>query len=96
MKRLHKESGFALVEIVLVVIVLALIGFVGYVFVNNQMHGTASKNTAQTTTASAAETAPVINTTSDLDKAQATLDANDPSTSTSSDSSQLDSDLSNF
>lgn len=95
-----RQSGFSAVEIVIVVVAALIIGFLGYVFYNSQMNKTASDDTSQTSNESATaddvDTAPSIDSVEDLDEAEATLDKNDPAESSSSDSSQLDSELSNF
>jgi len=97
MKTRHDQSGFSIVEILLVVAVLAIIGFLGYTFYNNQVNKTASSDqqeSSQAVMVSDVNTAPAINSTSDLDAATKTLDQTDPSSS--SDVSQLDSELANF
>jgi len=95
MSALTNQKGFSIVEIVLVVVVLGIIGFLGYTFYNNSQ---TSKNpvaeSSQAPTATDVATAPGISSTADLDKAQAVLDQTNPGSST--DSSQLDSELSNF
>lgn len=95
-----KSSGFSAVEIVLVVAVVALLGFIGWRFYAIQQ-ANSDQGSSQTTTTqgAAAETggedvpaAPQINSTEDLNKAEQALD----STSTSSDGSELDSELNSF
>lgn len=73
---MKKSQGFTLIEILLVIVIVALIGLVGY---NLYSLNTRSQQAATTPEQQADTTAPAITTTSDLDKAAATLDANDPS-----------------
>lgn len=92
-----KQPGFSLIELVLVLAVVGVLGFLGYSFYNRQN----ANNAAQTASSEPAQandvaSSPNINSTSDLDKALATLDQTDPSGGNNTDSSQLDSELSNF
>lgn len=98
------QDGFSAVEIVLVVVIVAILGFVGYTVYQRQAAKTASSSSpssSQTASNPAAKandvaTAPAISSASDLDKATAVLDQTHPSGSSSTDSSQLDSQLSTF
>ncbi len=102
MKLRKLQSGFSVVELVIILAVVGVLAFVGYAVYNRQHNttSTANNNSSQTvndeTKASDVPPAPVVSSTSDLDKASATLDKVDPGTSNSSDSSQLDSQLSAF
>lgn len=102
MKSIHKESGFASWELLLVIVVLAAAVFVGYhvYTADKTVPAAPSSQTAAATAASPAATAtpaaPVINDTADLDKAAAALDQVDVSGSNADDSSQLDSSTSSF
>ena len=95
MKLTRKQAGFTLVEIAIVVVVVGIIAFLGYTFYNNQVQKNASDESSQSAVAEDVDSAPEINSTEDLDSAEAVLDGTDPSSS-SSDSSQLDAELSNF
>ncbi len=91
------QTGFSVFELVIIIVVVAIVGLASYVVYNRQHNKTVTTGPAtSTSTASTVPSAPTINSTSDLDKATATLDQVDPSTSNSSDSSQLDSQLAAF
>lgn len=99
MHRNKNSSGFSAVEIVLVVAVVALLGFIGWRFYtiqrDNAADGTSQSSTApaqNSTKSNAVPAAPEIKSTQDLDTAEKTLDG----TNTDSDSSQLDSETSGF
>lgn len=97
--RLHSDqSGFSIVEIVIVLAVLGFIGLLGSM-AYNRVHDskTASgQSSAQSATANDVKPAPAITSASDLDSAQATLDQTDPSTGNTTDAGQLDNELSAF
>ncbi len=91
MKLHSSQDGFSVFELVLVVIVLGIIAIAGLRLLN------ANNNLATTTGSTAAsptQKAPAVKSTSDLDKAQNTLNQNDPTTTNSSDNNQLNSQLS--
>lgn len=99
--RIHKQqSGFAILELVLVVVIVAAIVVVGlWVYNKNQSDNSTASNTASTSktqspVAHNISTAPQINSTSDLDRALVTLNQNNPATSNNSDQRQLDSQTS--
>lgn len=98
MKARSNQIGFSVVELLLIVVVVAGLGFVGYFVYNRQQSETL--DSASSTKQQAAEVdsleAPAVNSVSDLDEANQTLDQSDPETSSSSDSNQLDSQLSGF
>lgn len=94
MNNLTRQKGFSIVEIVLAVVILGIIGFLGYTFYSNSQTKSTASNTSQSATANDVATAPNISSTADLDKAQALLDQTNPGSTT--DASQLDSQLSNF
>lgn len=100
MKIRTSQSGFSAVELVIVVAVVAALGFAGYSVYNRQNTKTADNSgTSQTSTSGSANdvaSAPVVSSTSDLDKASATLDQTNPSGSNNTDAGQLDSQLSTF
>lgn len=91
-----QQSGFAVVELVVVIVILAAIGCVGWWVY--QQHNTATTTASTTLTTSTqspvaknVSSAPSVNSTSDLDAALNTLNQNDPTTTNSSDTSQLSS-----
>lgn len=91
-----QQSGFAVVELVVVVVILAAIGFVGWWVYQKRntpatTASTASTSSTQSPVAKDVSTAPPVNSTSDLDNALSTLNQNDPSAASSSDSSELNS-----
>ena len=96
MKSRNNQLGFSAVELLLVVVVVTVLSFVGYMVYNRQQNKTASTNSSQPTTTSDVQTAPPINSTADLDKAEATLNQTDPASSNTNDSQQLDSQLTTF
>lgn len=91
------QIGFSIIEIIIGLVVVSLIGFVGYTFYTRQQ---AANNKTTSTNSVATQvsvpTAPTISSTSDLDKAGTTLDQVNVDGSNSSDSSQFDSQLSSF
>jgi prepilin-type N-terminal cleavage/methylation domain-containing protein len=101
MHRNTSQRGFSIVETLLVVAVLVALGLVGYKVYNRQHNDSSSDQaaTAQNSgsaTASNVASAPAINSTSDLDKASATLDQTNPDSSNSSDAGQLTSQANSF
>jgi prepilin-type N-terminal cleavage/methylation domain-containing protein len=96
MKTQRNQRGFSAVELVIVIAVLAIVGLVGYRVISGRSTSTSTTKSAATSENATASvsSAPAIKSTSDLDKAQQTLDQNDPATSNASDSNQLDSSLS--
>lgn len=101
MKYRTNQSGFSVVELAIVVVIVAVLGFIGYTVYNRQNNKTASTTTVTTASTNPAKandvaSAPNINSTSDLDKAQATLDQTNPSGSNNTDATQLDAQLANF
>ena len=96
------QSGFSVVELVIILAVVAILGLLGYA-VHNRIGtktasnaGTSQTASSQPATASDVASSPAINSASDLNKAAATLDRTDPSGSNNSDVSQLDSQMSSF
>jgi hypothetical protein len=89
------QKGFAVVEILLVAAVLVAVGLIGYRVVSN--HNTKASNENSTSVSDQSKTStdnvtvPDINKTSDLDKAQATLNQSDNSTDDQHDSGALSS-----
>ncbi|MES2971285.1 MAG: hypothetical protein V4702_03130 [Patescibacteria group bacterium] len=101
MKLRTNQSGFSAVELIIILAVVAGLGFVGYTVYDRQPDKKTTDNTSQqpkneSATATDVGSAPEIKSTSDLDKASATLDQTDPDGSNSTDASQLDSEVSTF
>ena len=94
---LTKQSGFSMVEIILVLVILGLTGFIGYsVYTHRAGTPTVSSQppTGGQPTANNVSSPPQVNSASNLDQAQQTLDQNDPTSANTSDSLQLNSQLS--
>jgi len=96
MKLRQSQTGFSAVEGLLIVAVVAVLGFVGYKVYSGQQDKPASTGNNQTADQSAkaddVPEAPEIKETNDLDKANATLDQVNPD----DDTGELDSQLSSF
>ena len=97
----HRSNnfGFAVIELVLVLVAVALIGVVGYKVYNTQKSVDKSTNNTeavleQTPTASSGVS--TINTAADLDEVQSSLDELDAGDDDNNDLSQLDSELATF
>jgi len=75
MKTNHSQKGFHVVELVLVLVVVAAIGLVGYGVYNN-----GKKDKADVATSNNIPTAPEVKTAKDLDTASSTVDQLDTST----------------
>ncbi len=90
------QAGFSAVELLIVVVIVGLLGFVGYMVYGKQQDKNnavdTSQNSSRQESANDVPEAPEIKSTSDLDKASATLDNVD----TNNDSSELDKEVSNF
>jgi len=98
------QAGFSVFELLLAVVVIAAIAAAGYWVYHKHHTTTPTVSTSTSTTASTSpaaqatnvSSAPQINNTSDLTKAEKILDDNNPATANSSDSSELNSQLSAF
>lgn len=96
------EAGFSVFELVMVIAIVAILGLAGYSIYSRQnaktTNGSSTSQASNSATAKANDVAssPNIRTTSDLDKAAATLDQTDPGGSNNTDANQLDSQLANF
>ncbi len=90
MSRTTSQRGFSIVETLIVLVVVAALGFVGYKVYARQHSATTTASNSQSAGSATADvaTAPDVKTASDLDKAATTLDNTDPGIS-NSDSSQL-------
>ncbi len=90
---MKKQSGFAVLEILLLVVVVAILGYTAVTFIGHQQAATdTTGSTAATVTVPAA---PQINSTADLTAAESAVDQVNVDAGTA-DSSQLDSELANF
>jgi len=104
MRKYTSESGFSVIELLLIVVALGLIGFAGgYVLhTNKAVDSLNSKTGTQDNTKTAIEpitvplVAPLVKNTSDLNNAETSLDQNDPSTSNTNDSAELDAEVENL
>lgn len=103
MKIHTNQSGFSIVEVLIVVAVVAVLSFVGYTVYDRQQvkttdseSNTTQQITDQSSSATDVKSAPTINSTEDLDKAEAILDQTDPGGSNNVDANQLDSETSAF
>ncbi|HSX27154.1 MAG TPA: hypothetical protein VLG25_00025 [Patescibacteria group bacterium] len=99
MKYQKNSLGFAAVEGILIAVILAAIGLVGWkVYSTKNSTDEINSNTAAVLQQPASSTAdvPSINKTSDLDKAEQALNQYDSTPQDNSDSGQLDQQLSTF
>lgn len=92
-----RQSGFAFLELLLVVVIIGAVVVIGMWVYQKGLPGakTASDTTSSSNTQSPiahnVSSPPTVSSTSDLDKALATLNQNDPAASNNSDQNQLDS-----
>ena len=103
MKVHNNQSGFSIVELLIVVAVVAVWSFIGYAVYDRQQgkttnpgSNTTQQTTNQSSTANDVKSAPEINSTDDLDKAEAILDQTNPNGSNNVDANQLNSKTSAF
>lgn len=89
------QSGFSVFEFVIICGVVLALGLVGYAVYNRQSSND-SGGSASIQTVADVPSAPAISSTADLDKASTMLDQIDLDSSNTSDTSQLDSQLSAF
>lgn len=92
------QSGFSIVEIVIVLAVVGFTGLLGYTAYNRIHDSKTASNqaTVQPATASDVKSAPAIKSVSDLDSAQATLDQTNLGASSTTDANELDNEMSAF
>lgn len=88
------KSGFSIIELIIILVVVGLLSFVGYTAYQKLYPSTANTADARTQTRVATDVKPIptITSSSDLTTAETTLDQTD--TSSSSDLTALDSQLS--
>lgn len=92
----NTQTGFAILELVLVVAVLAAAGLAAWYVYQKQQTVTPSNSSNNTTTASVTiPSAPQVKTSADLNSALTALDQADPS-SDNADLTQLNSQASGF
>lgn len=100
MKRHTNRSGFSILEVAIIVVVIAIIGLLAYTFYNRRASDAAlngnNRTNSQSAVATDVETAPAINDTASLDAAETVLDQTNPGGSNNADASQLDAELSTF
>lgn len=89
---LRNQKGFSAVELFIIVLALAIVGFAGYMVYSRQQNNSAS--TSQSAEVTDVPAAPEINDAADLDAAEATLDKTD--TRSTADSAELDAQLNSF
>ena len=89
-----RQLGFSPILIVVVIAAVGLIGYLGYSFYTNSQQQAANTVTEQSAVAKDVQKAPEVTSTSDLDTALTALD--ETNTASSSDSSELDSQISVF
>lgn len=95
MKSIDTQHGFSLLAILIVIAAVGLISLAGYTVYDRQTNKVADTNTTQESTAdTGAEAAPEVNSTEDLDTAEALLESTD--TSSSDDAAELESEVSAF
>ena len=92
------QAGFSAVELFLILVIVGALAFIGYAVYNRQKSAvdTGSGSASSQSSVKDVSSAPAVKSTSDLYKASAVLDQNDPGTTNSSDTSQLDSQTNTF
>lgn len=91
---MKKQSGFAVLELLLIVVVLGAIGFTAVTYYSHRQQAV-TDTTGSVAATVTVPSAPQISTTADLTTAESTLDQLNVDAS-STDSSQLDAELTNF
>lgn len=86
----RSQKGFSVVEFIIIALVVAVVGFVGYSVYDRQQN----KITTESSQASDVSSAPEIKNIDGLGAAEAVLDQTD--TSSSADSRKLDKQLNSF
>ena len=88
---MKKQSGFAVLEVVLVAVVLLVVGVTVFSYVSR----TSSDDTGSTASTATVPAAPQVKSTADLDKASAALDSVNVDDNYK-DSAQLDLEMTSF
>jgi uncharacterized protein (UPF0333 family) len=88
---MHKQTGFAAFEFVLLAVVVAVLGFTAYNYLGHK----AVDSTGSVAVSANVPSAPQVKSTKDLDTAATTLDQVNVDENTL-DSTQLDAELANF
>lgn len=92
----HKNhAGFSIIEVVIVLAVVILLGYLGYIFVSRTTSNTSTQDTALQSDTSDVSSTPQINSREDLDTAEKVLDENDPAKN-NMDATELDREFSQF
>jgi predicted negative regulator of RcsB-dependent stress response len=97
MRLIRKQSGFSVVELLLIIVVIGILVFVGYFVYNKQRENKAtssSQSQDQSVTEAEVKEPPQVTTAKDLDTVDKALD--DTSLDEDPDSRQLDAQLSEF
>jgi Tfp pilus assembly protein PilE len=90
---MKKQSGFAVIELLLIVVALAVIGFTAVTYYNHTQMASNSAN--QPSPTASVPIAPQIHSTDNLSAADTMISQMDVNAN-STDSAQLDTELSNF
>lgn len=85
-----ENKGFSVIELVIILVVVGLVGYMGYIFVSRQN----SNANNQSAVATDVQGAPQIKSTTDLTNAEKLLDSADLDQKT--DNAELDSVLADF
>jgi Tfp pilus assembly protein PilV len=101
MKLRTSQSGFSVIEFVIIALVVVAIGVVGFTVYNRQQNknnitDNDTATVAQSPTANDVKSAPAVSSTKDLDDASKVVDQTDVEGGSNTDSGQLDSQLSAF
>jgi prepilin-type N-terminal cleavage/methylation domain-containing protein len=89
------QRGFSAVEVVIAVVVVAAIAGTGYLAYSRMQDSNKTPTASEQTTGGTTPSAPEVNDDSDLDAASKALDETNVDASTT-DSSELDTEVSNF
>lgn len=98
MKSRTNQSGFSIIEIAVVVVLVGIVALLGYTFYNRQNSNPVADTATATQSAVATDVpvAPAVKSTGDLDAALAILDQTNPAGSNNADATLLDSQVANF
>jgi Tfp pilus assembly protein PilV len=93
MKIRKRQAGFSGIEIALAIVVVVAIGVLGYTFYTNYKE---RANETVSTEINDVQSAPEITSSSDLEKAETTMEATELETSNTDDLENIEKDLSEF